>query len=94
MSESMGSENVGTGIAGGASPPCIVVVELLTDYVEGALDPDAAARVEAHLARCPPCLTYLEQLRETTAALRGLPTPPLSDQLTEELEAAFADFHR
>lgn len=75
---------------GDAPLPCIVVVELLTDYLDGALDPGAAGRVEAHLALCPPCQNYLEQLRETVSALRGLPTPPLSDQL----QAAFADFHR
>ena len=39
--------------------PCNLVVELLTDYLDGALDPVTAERVESHLVQCPPCVTYL-----------------------------------
>ena len=39
--------------------PCVHVVELLTDYLEGALDPATTARVDAHLAVCEPCTIYL-----------------------------------
>jgi anti-sigma factor RsiW len=45
----------------------------LSAYIDGALDPPAAARLEAHLAQCAPCRTELEQLRATVAALRELP---------------------
>ena len=42
---------------------CQQLVELVTDYLEGALDPDLAARFEAHLAVCGKCTTYVEQFR-------------------------------
>lgn len=40
---------------------CIELVELLTDYLEGALPPDEVAAVEAHLALCPHCQVYLDR---------------------------------
>ena len=44
---------------------CQQVVELVTDYLEGALpDPDRQ-RLERHLAGCPHCTEYLAQMRET-----------------------------
>ena len=44
---------------------CQQMVELVTDYLEGALpDPDRQ-RFERHLAGCPHCTEYLAQMRET-----------------------------
>ena len=45
----------------------------ISAYVDGALDPPAAGRLEAHLGECEGCRTELEQLRSTVAALRELP---------------------
>jgi anti-sigma factor RsiW len=44
---------------------CREFVAFLSEYLEGELDPDEAARFEAHLAECPDCVTYLESFRET-----------------------------
>jgi anti-sigma factor RsiW len=44
---------------------CREFVAFLSEYVEGGLDPDEAARFEAHLAECPDCVAYLESFRET-----------------------------
>jgi anti-sigma factor RsiW len=46
---------------------CQELVELVTDYLEGALPPEDVARFEAHLAACPGCETYLDQVRSTIA---------------------------
>ena len=73
--------------------PCVDVVELLTDYLDGALDPATAARVDAHLADCEPCATYLDQLRSTITDLGTLPAPTLSAGTVTALEAAFRDLH-
>jgi anti-sigma factor RsiW len=59
--------------------PCERVVELLTDYLEGALPTEHALAVERHMASCSGCANYLEQLRETikvTGALREDDVPP------------------
>jgi anti-sigma factor RsiW len=42
---------------------CQELVELVTDYFEGALSPEEVARFEAHVKPCDGCSTYLEQMR-------------------------------
>jgi len=44
---------------------CRELVELVTDYLEGALDPGDRARFEGHLDRCAGCRAYLGQMRAT-----------------------------
>jgi anti-sigma factor RsiW len=44
---------------------CQELVELVTDYFEGALGPEDRARFEAHLAACPGCEVHLRQVRMT-----------------------------
>lgn len=52
---------------------CHELVELVTEYLEGAMPPGQAARFEAHLAACAGCAVYLEQMR-TTVRLAGMLT--------------------
>jgi anti-sigma factor RsiW len=68
-------------IPGGIS--CRELVELVTDYLEGALAPGLHARLEAHLDACPPCVEYVEQIRTTSrlAAAAELEQRPDSDAL-------------
>jgi predicted anti-sigma-YlaC factor YlaD len=73
---------------------CDQVVELVTDYLEGALDDMTAARVRAHLAECPGCDTYLEQIRDTVRTLGHVPAETLSPEAQNDLMAAFRDFRR
>ena len=73
--------------------PCIEVVELLTDYLEGALDPELRRRVEAHLDLCPPCVVFLEQLRSTIDSMEQLPVDNLPAETVDALEDAFRSFH-
>lgn len=48
---------------------CRELVELVTEYLEGALDPLDHARFERHLAECIGCRTHLEQIRRTVALI-------------------------
>lgn len=57
---------------------CQELVELVTDYLEGALPSGDRARFDAHLATCPHCRIYLEQMRHTVAALGHLPAAAVS----------------
>ncbi len=52
--------------------PCNVFVELVTDYLEDALDNDQRAWVDAHLAICVGCGAVLAQWRETIALMGRL----------------------
>lgn len=49
---------------------CQQAVELMSDYLDGALPRRKRRRLERHLAGCDVCTEYLEQLR-TTIALTG-----------------------
>jgi hypothetical protein len=50
--------------------------ELLAEYVDGELAPDARARVEAHVAGCPTCSDEVVQSRLARASLTSLPELP------------------
>lgn len=70
---------------------CIELVELLTEYLEGVLPDDEVAAIEAHLALCPPCRVYLEQMRATIDALGSVPVETLSVEAQDTLLAAFRE---
>ena len=42
---------------------CREMVELVTDYLEGALTEPERRRFEEHIGLCPDCTNYLEQMR-------------------------------
>lgn len=52
--------------------PCEEFVELVTDYLEGALDTERRVVFEWHLAFCEPCVDYMVQYRTTVAAAAEL----------------------
>ena len=72
---------------------CRELVEIVTDYLEGALDPATTAAVDRHLALCPHCERYVEQMRETISAAGHVLVETLSEQTKAGLVAAFRDFH-
>jgi anti-sigma factor RsiW len=71
---------------------CQEMVELVTDYLEGALPPADHSRFEAHIAGCEGCTMYLRQMREMLELLGELTTDSLSPQAEGELLAAFRDW--
>ncbi len=48
---------------------CIDLVELTTEYFEGTLSTDEAARLEAHLTECDGCTEFVRQMRVTQDVL-------------------------
>jgi anti-sigma factor RsiW len=79
-------------IPGGIS--CREVVEIVTDYLDGALTAEDRARMDAHLEACPPCVLYVEQIR-TTRRLAAEAEAELAQRPDREaLLAAFRDFRR
>jgi anti-sigma factor RsiW len=76
----------------GADLECVDLVELVTDYLEGALDQELREMVEAHLRMCDGCQVYLKQMRETREYLGHVPPEAgsdLPDQARRELLDAF-----
>jgi anti-sigma factor RsiW len=72
---------------------CIDAVELVTDYLEGALSLEVAQRLERHLETCPGCSDYVEQLRTISGSLAGVTEESLPADLRDGVIAAFRDLH-
>ena len=73
---------------------CQELVELVSDYLEGALPPEDRQRFEEHLAGCDDCRTYLDQMRRTIAALGALTEAAVSPEARDELLRLFRDWKR
>jgi predicted anti-sigma-YlaC factor YlaD len=71
---------------------CREVVELVTDYLEDALAPDLRARLEAHLAACEGCETYVDQIRTTIRIVGSVSEEALPPETREGLLRAFRDW--
>lgn len=79
-------------IEAGRELTCKELVELVTDYFDGALSPDTRRRFDEHLAGCPPCRIYLDQMRQTIRAAGQLTDDGLSQEALDALLAHFRQF--
>ena len=74
--------------------PCQEIVEVITEYLEGTLPEPDRTRFEEHLRGCPPCTTYLTQMRSSLAALRALDDHHMPAPQKTELLALFRDWRK
>jgi anti-sigma factor RsiW len=70
---------------------CVEFVELVTAFLDGALDPETEDRVVHHLVGCDGCDRYLDQIRQTIDAVADLPPERLSDETRTALLNVFRD---
>ena len=68
---------------------CQQAVELVTDYLEGKLSRRQRRRFESHLRACPNCRQYLEQMRQTIAALGAVEPEALAPEVRDDLVNLF-----
>jgi anti-sigma factor RsiW len=73
---------------------CQEVVEILGDYLEGAMTPEDRVRLEQHLADCDGCAAYLEQLRVTIRLSGRLSEEAVSSEAMAPLLEAFRAWRR
>ena len=73
---------------------CQEVVELVTEYLEGAMAPEDVARFEHHLGLCEGCVFYVEQIRLTIGAAGRAGEGDVPADVRDDLVAAFRDFRR
>jgi anti-sigma factor RsiW len=71
---------------------CQELVELVTDYLEGALSVDERRRFEEHVGSCGGCGRYLEQLRETIRIAGRLSVETIDPEAEAALLRAFRDW--
>jgi anti-sigma factor RsiW len=81
-----GAPNEPNGAA--AEVTCQQFVELVTDYLEGALPPRSQTLVEEHLVMCDWCETYLDQIQATIASLQEPGPEPASAEPSPAVLAA------
>ena len=71
---------------------CDELVELVTGYLDGALDGPTERRVADHLSGCDGCTTYVDQVRQTITALGSSPADvELPLEVRDALLAAFRE---
>ena len=73
---------------------CDDLVELVTEYLDGALDAETERRFVDHLAGCDPCSRYLDQIRQITQTLGSLSPEALPDAARQALLDAFRNWKR
>ena len=73
---------------------CRELVELVTDYLDGALPPAVVARFHAHLAHCPECRNHLDDARLTIQLVGRLTEESLTPTARADLVAAFRRWRR
>lgn len=70
---------------------CQEVIELVTDYLEGAIPADEAAVFEQHLNFCDGCDWYVDQIRATIATVGRIDEEDVPPAMRDKLLAAFRD---
>jgi anti-sigma factor RsiW len=71
---------------------CAELVELVTDYLEGALSPADKRRFEEHLLVCEGCGAYLDQIRKTIEIVGALTEESLPEPARNRLLEEFRDW--
>lgn len=88
----MDNETDDVGAREDASLTCREMVELVTAYREGSLSPTEHIRFEEHLADCPPCVRYVEQIDLTVRAAGGISQEVVDGPMTQALLRIFRNW--
>jgi len=64
---------------------CKQLLKELTDYLDGALDPEARIQLEAHLAKCPNCWVVCDTTKKTIQVYKGADPYPLPEEVKSRL---------
>ena len=71
---------------------CKELVEVVTDYLEGAMPAWDRMRFEEHLAECEGCAAYLDQMRRTIELTGRLTERDVPQPAAETLMRVFRDW--
>jgi predicted anti-sigma-YlaC factor YlaD len=73
---------------------CQELVELVTDYLEGALPSADRVRFDEHLTGCAGCQAYLKQMRDTISTLGCITEESLEPATRDQLLDLFRNWKR
>jgi RNA polymerase sigma-70 factor (ECF subfamily) len=62
---------------------CKEIFEMLSQYLDLELPPEACREIEGHLAGCPPCIEFKESLRKTIALCREYESVEMPGPISE-----------
>jgi RNA polymerase sigma-70 factor (ECF subfamily) len=72
---------------------CKELFAALSQYLDKELPPGDCAAIEAHIARCAPCVEFVTSLRKTVELCRGAKVspelPPMPEEIREKLLEAY-----
>lgn len=71
---------------------CNEVVEIVTHYLEGALDEATQTRIERHIEGCRGCTHYIGQIRITIDLLGRVRTDDRGEPQSDELRAVLREW--
>ncbi len=71
---------------------CREVVELVFEYLEGAMTSEQMTRFELHLNLCDGCSSFVEQVRTTVGMAGRLSEDQIPDEMKTKLLAAFREW--
>lgn len=69
---------------------CKTILPLISELMDGALDPDTEWKVRMHLSICPECAEASREMAGTTELIQALPKRPLSEGFDSALAARIA----
>ena len=76
-------------------PACLEIFAHLSEFLDGELRAEDCAKIEAHIADCPPCVEFLKGLRNSVEAAHHFKTRsapgPVDEQLRARLQKAWSD---
>lgn len=64
---------------------CKECIDLLVDYLEGALPEEQDKKLDEHFLGCPPCLEFLDQYRASTTLSRKALEIEMPQELADKL---------
>jgi anti-sigma factor RsiW len=73
---------------------CQELVEIITDYLEGALSDAERERFEAHLEICEGCRRYVDQMQTTIRVVGTLTEEDLDPGAKDQLLQLFREWNR
>ena len=73
---------------------CQELVEIVSDYLEGALPEAERKRFDAHLEVCEGCRRYLDQMRTTIRVVGTLTEDDLDPDAKDQLLQLFREWNR
>jgi anti-sigma factor (TIGR02949 family) len=69
---------------------CREIGKLLSDYLDGELDPETRSEMDEHLADCPPCLEFLDSFRSVVEASRSIHAEEMPHEMKDRLRRFLA----